>query len=253
MPTPPLPSTPAWKIVPQGDRSVLLVLGHGISVQIGHHCIAAANALRAANIEGVSDIVPAFNSVAVHYQPRLFGARNSAHDIAGAGAAHHILTARINEILEHVFAQDIASVQSRQIDIPVCYGGEYGPDLAFVADHCGLTEAQVIQLHSEPLAYVFMLGFAPGAPYIGVHDERLAIGRRDTPRTALPAGSVAIANRQTMIYPNQSPGGWHVLGATPLALFDPLKDPATLLQPGDTIRFVPIGPDEYLALRRERP
>lgn len=241
MPTSP-PSTPAWKIVPQGDRSVLLVLGEGIDIRTGRRCIAAAAGLRAARIKGVSDIVPTFNSVALHYQPRLFGASTSYQN----------LTKQINDILDQVFAQDIASVESRQIDIPVCYGGSYGPDLGFVADHCGLTESEVVQLHSQPLAYVFMLGFAPGAPYIGVHDERLAIGRRSTPRTALPAGSVAIANRQTMIYPNESPGGWHILGATPLALFNPSNDPATLLRPGDTVRFVPIDPDEYLALRHER-
>jgi KipI family sensor histidine kinase inhibitor len=242
----PPPSTPAWNIVPQGDRSVLIVLGEGISIPTGHCCIAAAAALRAVKIEGVSDIVPTFNAVAVHYQPRLFGAS------ADASTSHQNLIKKINAVLVHVFSQDIAGVESRQINIPVCYGGSYGPDLAFVADHCGLTEARVIQLHSEPLAYVFMLGFAPGAPYIGVHDERLSIGRRSTPRTSLPAGSVAIANRQTMIYPNASPGGWHVLGATPLVLFDPMTEPATLLRPGDTVRFVPIDPAEYLALYHER-
>jgi KipI family sensor histidine kinase inhibitor len=97
-----------------------------------------------------------------------------------------------------------------------------------------------------------MLGFAPGAPYIGVHDPKLAIGRRSTPRTDVPAGSVAIANLQTMIYPNTSPGGWHIIGATPLVLFDPDQEPATLLAPGDTVRFVPIDQQAFLAARRVR-
>src|SRR5690606_28650988 len=131
---------------------------------------------------------------------------------------------------------------ARQVDIPVCYGGEHGPDLEDVARHCGLSPQEVIRLHSGTPAYVFMLGFAPGAPYIGIHDPKLAIGRRDTPRTVGPAGSVAIANLQTVIYPNASPGGWNLIGSTPAVLFDPAREPVTLLAPGDTVRFVPIGP-----------
>src|SRR5690606_23347666 len=115
-----------------------------------------------------------------------------------------------------------------------------------------LTAEEVVRLHSHTPAYVFMLGFAPGAAYIGVHDERLAIGRRATPRTALPAGSVAIANLQTMIYPNASPGGWHVIGATPAVLFNPEQQPPTLLSPGDTVRFVPISPEAFQSMKDEQ-
>src|SRR5699024_10398559 len=125
----------------------------------------------------------------------------------------------------------------RTIDIPVCYGGDFGPDLDDVARHCGLDVEQVIALHSGEPAYVFMLGFAPGAAYIGMHDDALDIPRRDTPRTALPKGAVAIANRQTIIYPNPSPGGWHVIGTTPLEQFYPSQTPPTLLAPGDMVRF----------------
>lgn len=230
-----------WTVVPQGDRSLLLVFGDTVSTEIGRQCAMAAAALRAACIKGISDIVPTFNSVALHYEPRLFG----------AGATFNDLTAAIEKVLEQALGQDAGATTARQIDIPVCYGDAYGPDLAHVADHCKLSEDAVVRLHSHSPAYVFMLGFAPGAPYIGMHDPKLAIGRRSTPRTDVPAGSVAIANLQTMIYPNMSPGGWHIIGATPLVLFDPLKSPATLLAPGDTVRFIPIGAQEFLALRRE--
>lgn len=235
-------SSSPWKIVPQGDRSLLLIFGDHISMEIGHQCAAAANALRAANIKGISDIVPTFNSVALHYQPRLFGASTSFRHLAG----------EIDKVLNKALDQGAGPAAARQIDIPVCYGGAYGPDLAHVARHCRITEDEVIRLHSQGTAYVFMLGFAPGAPYIGIHDQQLAIGRRSTPRTDVPAGSVAIANLQTMIYPNMSPGGWHIIGATPLVLFDPNQDPATLLAPGDTIRFIPISPQEFLAARHEQ-
>jgi len=219
-----------------------VVFGDEIDIDIGRRCAAAAAALRAEALDGVSDIVPTFNTVALHYQPRL----PDAHDAAQR------LEDDITRILQAANPDGGATPSSKEVDIPVCYGGAQGPDLAHVAAHCGLTEPDVIRLHSAMPAYVFMLGFAPGAPYIGVHDARLAIGRRDTPRTALPAGSVAIANRQTMIYPNVSPGGWHIIGATPLVLFDPDQDPPTLLSPGDTVRFRPIDTDEFAALRDAR-
>jgi KipI family sensor histidine kinase inhibitor len=225
--------------VPQGDRCLVLVFGDQIDIDIGRRCAAAAAALRAAAMEGVSDIVPTFNTVALHYQPR----------VLDAGTHYKRLVTDIDRILASVIQRSDTARRTREVDIPVCYGGAHGPDLAHVAAHCGLTESEVIHLHSATPAYVFMLGFAPGAPYIGVHDERLAIGRRSTPRTALPAGSVATANRQTMIYPNASPGGWHILGATPLILFNPANDPPTVLAPGDTVRFRPISTQEFVALR----
>lgn len=228
-----------WTLVPQGDRTLLLVFGDGIDVETGRRCSAAAAALRSAQLEGISDIVPTFNSVALHYQPSRLG--------DGIRAEH--LAAKIDNTLGKALGAAQQAGAARQIDIPVCYGGDYGPDLAHVAEHCKLDPQEVIRLHSHQPAYVFMLGFAPGAPYIGVHDERLAIGRRATPRTLVPAGSVAIANLQTMIYPNASPGGWHIIGATPAVLFDPDHEPPTLLSPGDTVNFVPISQEAFLALQ----
>lgn len=230
-----------WSIGPQGDRTLLLIHASDGTpdVNIGRKCAHVAQILRAADIPGISDIVPAFNTVALHFKPRLFGPSPNFKNLA----------TQVQKILNNTDLAANAQDMARTIDIPVCYGGEYGPDLEDVARHCGLSQTEVIDLHSSVSAYVFMLGFAPGAPYVGVHDQRLDIGRRSTPRLALPAGSVAMANRQSIIYPNVSPGGWHVIGATPISLFNPETEPSTLLQVGDMIRFVPISAADYLALQ----
>ncbi|NYT37592.1 5-oxoprolinase subunit PxpB [Allopusillimonas soli] len=233
-----------WSIIPHGDRCILAVFGQGIDVAVGRRCAMAAQALRRAAIAGVTDVVPAFNCVAVHFEPRPPQTQLSSM----ASHIDGVLREAAAQDGEHGTSGENARAAGRLVEIPVCYGGEHGPDLEYVASHCGLDAETVIRLHSEPAAYVFMLGFAPGAPYIGVHDARLAIGRRETPRTRLPAGSVAIANRQTMIYPNASPGGWHIIGATPSILFDPGREPATLLAPGDNVRFVPISAAQYASM-----
>lgn len=230
-----------WRITFQGDRTLLLIHDNAVSVEGGQACAAVAAALRRSAIRGVTDIVPTFNSVAVHYHPRLFGTSTTFKNLATE-------VARVVETLD----KQAVTAESRCVDIPVCYGGDYGPDLPDVARHCGISEDEVIALHSGEPAYVFMLGFAPGAPYIGMHDKALDIGRRDTPRTALPAGSVAIANRQTIIYPNESPGGWHLIGTTPATLFFPEQNPPTQVAPGDRVRFVPISAEEFNNYRASR-
>lgn len=232
--------TPPYTLVPQGDRCLILQFGTGIDVAIGKQCAHTAHILRQAQLPGVTDIVPTFNSVAVHYRPQMLGERSNLGN----------LSQQIARCLQNADAMGLSTDSRREVEIPVCYGGDYGPDLDSVAKHCGLSPQQVIELHSGVPAYVFMLGFAPGAPYIGVHNERLAIGRRATPRTVVPAGSVAIANRQTVIYPNASPGGWHLIGSTPVTLFDPARQPAALLSPGDTVRFRPVSPEEFKALQK---
>ena len=129
----------------------------------------------------------------------------------------------------------------RVIEIPVHYGASDGPDLEHVAEHCEMSAAQVIERHCQGTYRVYCLGFQPGFAYLGGLDERLYIPRRETPRLAIPAGSVALAGSQTAIYPSASPGGWHIIGHTEVPLFTPSQSPVTLLQIGDTVRFVPIG------------
>jgi len=226
-----VPSAPAWHLQAQGDRCLLVRFGDTLDVHIGQICLAAARMLREAALPGVTDIVPSFTAVAVHYRP------------TGDGPTFSQLATRIERALAAGIQPDAAA--GREIRIPVCYGGEFGPDLAEVAERAGITPDEVVALHSGPESMVFMLGFAPGHAYIGVHDERLAIPRRPTPRMSIPSGSVAVANRQTVIYPGNLPGGWSVIGATPLVLFDPAREPAALLAPGDRIRFVPITAEQY--------
>ncbi|MEN4746898.1 5-oxoprolinase subunit PxpB [Pantoea agglomerans] len=129
--------------------------------------------------------------------------------------------------------------ESRQVEIPVIYGGESGPDLTVVAEHAALTPRQVVELHSSSDYVVFFIGFQPGFPYLGGLNPRLHIPRRAEPRVAVPAGSVGIGGSQTGVYPLASPGGWQLIGQTRTALFDPLQQPPTLLRPGDRVRFVP--------------
>ncbi|WP_420042582.1 5-oxoprolinase subunit PxpB [Bordetella genomosp. 9] len=219
---------PDWRIHPQGDRCLLVTFGESIDAETGRRCLAVARLLRGAGLPGVTDVVPSFVAVAVHYAP----------GPDGAGPTYLELAGRIEAMLHAGIpaGEDTA----RDIEIPVHYGGEHGPDLEDVARATGLTPDEVIALHTQPGSMVFMLGFAPGHPYIGVHDERLNVPRRATPRTAVPMGSVAIANRQTVIYPSRLPGGWNVIGVTPLRLFDPAREPASLLQPGDRVRFVAL-------------
>jgi KipI family sensor histidine kinase inhibitor len=145
-----------------------------------------------------------------------------------------------------------AASAPRVVEVPVCYGGEFGPDLEEVAATCGLAVAEAIALHGASPHVVYMLGFAPGFPYIGGLDPRLAVPRRATPRAKVPAGSVAIARDQTSIYPNESPGGWNLIGRTPVALFDMNADPPCLLQPGDRVRFVAVSARQYDAIAQRR-
>jgi KipI family sensor histidine kinase inhibitor len=228
---------PAWRIHPQGDRCLLLVFGETIDAGIGRACLGVARALREAALPGVTDVVPSFVAVAVHYAP---GPR-------GDGPRFAELVGRIEALLARGIPS--AGADARDIDIPVCYGGEHGPDLPDVARAAGLSPDEVIALHTQPGSMVYTLGFAPGHPYIGVHDARLNLPRRASPRTAVPMGSVAIANRQTVIYPSRLPGGWNIIGATPLRLFDPAREPAALLQPGDRVRFVPIDAAAFARMR----
>ena len=227
-----MPAKP-YTIRHQGDRCLSIDFGHEISVDTGLLCLSAAATLGHAKLQGVTDIVPSYTAVALFYKP---GVDLGGTDFETLCAQVH---AQLNTNLHQVLPT------TREIEIPVCYGGRYGPDLSDVAKKTGLSEQEVIQLHTRPGSMVFGLGFSPGNPYIGVHDPIFALPRREVPRTAVPAGSVAIANRQSTIYPTVLPGGWHILGATPLKLFDLRRAQPSLLCPGDKIRFVSISEQEF--------
>lgn len=229
----------SWRIDAVGDRCLLVGLGTTVDPATSARVHALVQRLRAQPIAGVRDIVPAFTTVALHYRPECFGATPFA-------ALKALLLERLAQPLD---AQQAAP---RVIEIPICYGGDYGPDLEDVAQRCGLSTERVIALHLESAHRVYMLGFAPGFPFIGGLNPALAMPRRTTPRTHIPPGSVAIAREQTCIYPLETPGGWNILGRTPVRLFEAGAEPPCLLGPGDAIRFVRIDANSYEAMLEAR-
>lgn len=224
------------RVEPLGDMAAMVRLGDRIDRRTFQQVRALAERLGRERFPGFVEYVPAFASVAVYYDPRL--------------ALFSEVCAWINSILP-TLAETTAN-PPRQIEIPACYGGEFGPDLEFVAEHARLRAEEVVQIHAGTEYLVYMIGFAPGFPYLGGMSPRLAAPRRSSPRLKIPAGSVGIAGTQTGVYPLETPGGWQLIGRTPLALFRPSDDPPTLLRAGDMVRFRAIDEDEYHALR-ERP
>lgn len=207
-----------------GDGAILVEFADEINDAINDRVHAFAEALRAQKRPEIRDLVPAYASLLVCYDPQ-----------------------RIAFAEMHAFLRDTLTALSprathapRLVEIPTRYGGEFGPDLAFVAAHNHLTEDEVIRLHTSVVYRVYFLGFLPGFAYLGSVPEQIAVPRLETPRARVPAGSVGIAGRQTGIYPSESPGGWRLIGRTELSLFDPQCDPPALLQPGDRVRFVAI-------------
>jgi len=221
----------------QGDRCVIFELGDHIDTNTGLKCLHLAQQIRRANLRGVTDVIPSFITVAIQFEP---------HPDHGGNPTEYF-----KEVTRSLIDQPVDSslIESRIIDIPVCYEAEFGIDLDFVAQTAKCSVDDIIREHTESLSRVYMLGFAPGQPYIGIHGDRLNIPRRSTPRTALPKGSVAIANRQTTVYPNILPGGWHVIGTTPIALFDLHRAQPSLLEPGDQVRFVSISSEHFKSIQ----
>ncbi|HEX4986198.1 MAG TPA: 5-oxoprolinase subunit PxpB [Burkholderiales bacterium] len=223
------------RIYPMGDRAVLVEFGSRIDAALSRRIAALARRLRAQPPAGVLDVVPAYTTLAVHYDPAALGA-----------GAYEALAQSLGTWLTREAGDE--PPPARTVEIPVCYGGAYGEDLEAVASRCGMTAAGVVALHSGAAYHVHMLGFVPGFAYLGGLDARLAVPRRDSPRTRVPAGSVAIAGGQTAVYPLDTPGGWHIIGRTPLKLFRADAVPPCLLDAGDGVRFVAIPEARFTAL-----
>ena len=218
-----------------GDRAIVIRLGESID-EATHRLVRAACARLEENaIPGMTEYVPAFATVAVHYDPA----------VVGGAQPYEAVAAAIRDALRDLTAEELPP--ARTIEIPVCYGGELGADLEEVARHAGITSDEVVRVHSAGDYLVHMIGFAPGFGYLGGLDERIAVPRRATPRARVPAGSVGIGGRQTGVYPLDSPGGWQIIGRTPLRLFTPDVQPPTLLRMGDRVRFRAIAMDEFRA------
>jgi len=229
-------------VAPLGDGAVLLTVADALDLDANALARSVALDIRGRGLAWVTDVIPALVTVAV-----CFDARTARE----AGERRATLERMLLEALRRA-AGARADAPPRTVEIPVCYEPAFAPDLDEVARRTGLDAARVVGLHSARPHRVLMIGFAPGHPYIGGLDQRLAVPRRASPRLRVEAGSVAIANAQTAIYPFAIPGGWNVIGRTPLALFDPARDPASLLQPGDAVVFVPIARAEFDRIARER-
>ncbi|MGQ9824294.1 MAG: 5-oxoprolinase subunit PxpB [Desulfotomaculales bacterium] len=219
----------AWpRFLMAGDRGVIVECGDKISERVNRRVHLLAE--RIAGLEGVTELVPAYRSLLLCYDPG------------------KVTYAELLERIKERVSSRNTGKKGRLVEIPVCYGGEYGPDLNFVAKYHGLSKEEVVALHAQKEYQVYMVGFLPGFPYLGSLPARIATPRLENPRTNVLAGSVGIGGRQTGVYPVDSPGGWRIIGRTPLKIFDLTKDPPALFSPGDRVRFVPIGEEEFARL-----
>jgi len=213
---------------PLGDSALLVQLGNEIHPALNAH-IHALNALLQNSIPGILETVPAYSTLLIHYDPLTLT----------FGQVSHWVRDKMTQL------DDSFHRTPRRLEVPTRYGGASGPDLETVAVSKGISPADVICIHSEREYTIFMMGFTPGFPYLGTLDERLIMPRIESPRTLVKAGSVAIAASQTGIYPLDSPGGWHIIGWTPLKLFDPTGETPFLFSPGDVVKFIPIETDDH--------
>ncbi len=216
--------------VAAGDRALFLNFANRISPQINRKVHLLASFIEKEKGEGILEMVPTYRSLCIYYDPLRLTLKD--------------LKTKISQI-EHELERAKKTPPARVLEIPVVYGGEYGPDLGFVAGSLGLSEEEVIHIHSGRDYLIYMCGFSPGFSYLGSLDKRIATPRLETPRIRVPAGSVGIAEGQTGIYPLESAGGWRLIGRTPLKLFHPYKDPPIPFMPGDYFRFIPISEEEY--------
>ena len=223
------------RFLPAGDKALTVELGDSISAVTNRRVRDLQVAIESQEIPGVVDLVPSYRSLLVYYDPGRVGLSQ--------------LTELLSTLEQNL---DQAAVRApKVVEIPTLYGGESGPDLAHVAEHNGLTMEEVVKIHCRAEYLVYMMGFTPGFPYLGGMSERIATPRLQTPRTAIPAGSVGIAEQQTGVYPIESPGGWQLIGRTPVQLFDPQRDPPVVVEAGDFIWFAPITETTYQVIQQQ--
>ena len=216
---------------PLGDSALLVELGDKIDSAINQRVHLLNVLLQTNSIAGIVETVPAYCTLLIHYDPLILTFDQVTH--------------WVRDKLTQV--DDSLNRKPRQLEVPTRYGGASGPDLEAVAASKGISTADIVRIHSEREYTVYMMGFTPGFPYLGILDERLITPRLETPRTLVKAGTVAIAGSQTGIYPLDSPGGWHLIGWTPLKLFDPTREIPFLFTPGDIIKFTPLESDSKLS------
>lgn len=223
------------KYLVSGDSAITMEFGNSITDQINRKIRAVSLSLEKSNTEGIVEIVPTYRSLMIHYDPLVL--------------KYEELLEKLKELEKNI--DNIELPAPEVIEIPTLYGGEYGPDIENVATHNNISVEEVIKIHTSQEYLIYMLGFTPGFPYLGGMDKKIATPRLQSPRTKIPGGSVGIAGEQTGIYPIDSPGGWQLIGRTPLELFAPNREDAILLKAGNYISFKSITEDEYLKIQEE--
>ena len=224
------------QILPSGDSAVLIRFGENISESDNHKVITLQEKLETNKINGVIETIPAYSSLMVLYNPLILSFKT--------------IYRKIQELLNQ--PELSLSQQSRKITVPVCYDEKFGSDLLEVAGQIGLSIDEIIKIYTSSNYRVFMLGFTPGFPYMGETDERISCQRKAVPRQVVPEGSVGLAGRQTGIYPIESPGGWQIIGRTPLNIFNPGSKDVFLFRTGDIVHFKAIGLEEFEAISRNQ-
>ena len=217
-------------ISPVGDRAISIDFGQVIDPTINRHIRQTIERIKELQLEGIIELVPTYCALLVEYDAMLYS------------------YSEICKIIEPTLEEGMTNTTNELVtvvEVPTVYGGEFGPDLSFVASHNHLSEDEVISIHSGTDYLVYMLGFIPGFTYLGGMDPRIATPRLSSPRTLIPAGSVGIAGEQTGTYPSDSPGGWQIIGRTPVTVYDMSKAQAALLKAGDYVRYVPIDESEF--------
>ncbi|MFP3888234.1 5-oxoprolinase subunit PxpB [Priestia filamentosa] len=234
---------------PLGDSAIVVTFGERIDYEIHKKIKMFMDTLEAHPFQGFIECVPAFTNVTIFYEPLQVIKVNKKRTIKNFISPFEIVSTLIKEKLNEVSKE--GDLKHRQVSIPVCYGGDYGPDLDHVAKYNNLTKEEVIHIHSNGEYLAYMIGFAPGFPFLGGLSEKVATPRRSSPRASIPAGSVGIAGMQTGVYPISTPGGWQLIGQTPIQLFLPNQNPPSLLQAGDRVKFVSISQEEYEEIKRK--
>jgi inhibitor of KinA len=224
------------RIVPAGDAALIVEFDERIDATVSARAVATAATMERLAIAGVRDIVPTYRSVAVYFDPL-------RTDVE-----------RLGQVLRHaaLTPAPAGELSADIVDVPVCYDADLGPDLADVARRCGLEASDVVALHTARAQRVFMLGFVPGFAYMGTVDARIAVPRRESPRLRVPAGSVAIAGQQTGIYPMETPGGWNIIGRTPVRVWNADAARPCLFRVGSVVRFHSVDRDEFDRLLAQR-
>ncbi len=214
------------RLVPAGDSAIVIELGSEIDLAVNSQIFNLARSIEAEELPAIVELVPTYRSLLVSYDPLV--------------SQYEEMFVLLSELAANSQMGLVEATEPTIIELPVVYGGEDGRDLDAVAEHAGLSTQEVIDIHSGIDYHVYMIGFAPGFPYLGGLDERIATPRLKTPRISIPAGSVGIAESQTGVYPNASPGGWQLIGRTAVPLFDMTESSPSLITPGARVRFIPV-------------